>query len=102
MRPRPFPLTLPNAKHQPLETRCSFAVPAFKRKHELIQNRAEAGCRRAERKRSGRHATLESTDGPSSGKGTMMSTRLPVDVPGLRRLAARIRLNATRMVAIQG
>jgi transketolase len=46
--------------------------------------------------------TFDSTVAPSSRTEAGMLARPPVDVPGLRRLATQIRLNATRMVAIQG
>jgi len=46
--------------------------------------------------------TLDSTDGRSSRQGSERPAGLPLDAPGLRRLAAQIRLHATRMVAIQG
>lgn len=40
--------------------------------------------------------------GPDDRMGEVMAERGPRDIADLRRLAARIRLNATRMVAIQG
>ena len=46
--------------------------------------------------------TLDCAGAPSSRLGTDMPVRLPLEGPGLRRLATQIRLQAIRMVAIQG